>query len=78
MEKFQGWTPTTIDNLTFDQLEAIFKEFTDRQSKKMDKDINLKNIPSAKGTKEEIDAWTKTGMKGGFQDFVSKRRKGRT
>lgn len=67
----------TVDNLTFNQLDAIFNELAKRQERKKDGDIDVKlgSMPSVKGTQEEIDAWTKTGMKGKFQDFVKRFRK---
>ena len=75
MEKFQGWTPVTIDNLTFDQLHAIFGEFIRRGSKKKDKAIDTKNIPSVKMTEKETGAWIKAGMPSPVGKFLKKYRK---
>jgi hypothetical protein len=75
MEKFQGWTPATIDNRTFDQLYAIFNEFVERDSKKKGKDINIKGVPSVKMTKKETDAWIEAGYPSPVEKFLSKYRK---
>jgi len=76
MLEFQGWTPVTIDNLTFDQLELIIGELNDRRKhSKSDKKTNLANIPSAKGSRTEISAWYKAGCPSTFKSFVGKLRK---
>lgn len=74
MEKFQGWTPVTIDNLTFDQLYAIFNEFINRENKKRNKVIDTKNIPSIKMTEKETDAWMKAGYPSPVEKFLKEYR----
>lgn len=61
MEKFQGWTPATVDNLTFDQLGAIFEELARRHGGRKDKEFKIKGIPSVKMTRDEINKWVKAG-----------------
>lgn len=74
MEKFQGWTPVTIDNLTFDQLHAIFNEFINRENKKRNKAIDTKNIPSVKMTEKETNAWMKAGYPSPVEKFLKEHR----
>ena len=77
MEKFQGWTPATVDNLTFDQLNAIFEELGKRRDEGKDKKIesDLKGIPSVKMTKKETDAWMKAGYPSPVEKFLKNFRK---
>lgn len=77
MLEFKGWTPETVDNLTFDQLDAIINELNSRMGQVESHDkIDLTNIPSAKGTGGEIAAWCKAGCPPTFDSFVRKLRKG--
>lgn len=77
MEKFQGWTPVTIDNLTFDQLNAIFKELNDRQERKKDDKIetSLKNVSSVKMTEEQKKAWISAGYPSPVEKFLKEYKK---
>ena len=82
MEKFQGWTPETVDNLTFDQLNAILKELNDRQSERKDKkmiedidNLDIKNMSRETLTTEEKEAWIKAGYPTPIGKFLKKFRK---
>ena len=77
MEKFQGWTPATVDDLTFDQLNAILGELGKRCEKKKDMKIStdLKNVPSVRMTEKETDAWAKAGYPGPVEKFLKDYRK---
>lgn len=44
MQEFQGWTPATVDNLTFDQLDIIFAELNDYRSKVPPLDATLERL----------------------------------
>lgn len=44
MREFQGWTPETIDNRTFDQLEAIFAELSDYRRRVPSTDVSLEGL----------------------------------
>ena len=78
MTQFQGWTPTTVDNLTFDQLDAIIsglnKKARHAKSGKKEK-TSVAGMPSSKGTRSEVDAWCKAGCPSTFSNFVRKSRK---
>lgn len=77
MEKFQGWTPVTVDNLTFDQLNAILGELGRRGDIKKDDniDFNIKNVPRVKLTEDEKNAWIKAGYPSPIGKFLKKFRK---
>jgi len=77
MEKFQGWTPVTIDNLTVDQINAIYRELARRKNvvKERETNISLKNIPSVKMTEKEQNAWIKAGMPSPVGKFLKKLRR---
>jgi len=61
MKEFQGWTPATIDNLTFDQIGAIFEELAKQRGKRKTENLGSDRIPSTKMTRKDIDSWIKKG-----------------
>lgn len=78
MTRFQGWTPATIDNLTFDQLDAIVKGLnknTKRAKSDGKEKIDLAGVPSSKGNRANIEAWCKAGCPSTFKNFVKGLRK---
>ena len=77
MEKFQGWTPKTIDNLTFQQLDAIFNVYINRseKTKKATNKDAIKKIPSVTMTKEEKEAWIKAKMPSPISKFLKNYRR---
>lgn len=70
------WERVPPLDMTVEKIKQVIFKYLGVKERKGDK-IDLSNVPSAKGTEEEIRAWTKTGMKGRFQDFVRKYRKER-
>jgi len=44
MKEFQGWTPATIDNLTFDQLEAYYNVLNEYRKNVLPTDIAIMSI----------------------------------
>ena len=100
MREFKGWTPKTIERLTFDQLDAILESLNSRRESideceislakiksilygyfrindtaRVDDEIDPRNVPSAKASSLEIDAWTGAGCPPTFDSFVAKMRK---
>ena len=77
MTRFQGWTPATVDNLTFDQLDAIINGINKnaKRAKGGKEEIDSKSVPLFKGTESEIESWCKAGYPGTFKSWVKKLRK---
>ena len=80
LERFQGWTIATVDNLTFDQLNTIYSVIAERNKETKLDDSDLKNskIPTATITREEKEAWIKAGYPSPIKDFINKFRKDKT
>lgn len=47
MREFQGWTPETIENLTYDQLNAILKILDDHRSKVSSVEVSMAELRNA-------------------------------
>lgn len=47
MREFQGWTPATVDNLTFDQLDRIFDKLNKYREHIPSAEVSLENIKRA-------------------------------
>lgn len=69
-------------DVTLEKIKSVlFKKFGFKE-RKQQKDgvdnfsIELKDMPTGKATKEQLEAWYKTGMKDSLPEFIKQHKKG--